>query len=65
MNVVINNNHSGANVSAQQVDDGNGGKNLMVQIDETLAYATGVGKSQLATTLINSGIGNARTPIAR
>lgn len=65
MHVVINNNHSGAEVSAQQVPDGRGGKSLIVQIDEALAYGVGTGKSQMATALQQSGIGNPRTPVAR
>lgn len=37
--MVINNNHSGSQVAAQEVSDGRGGRRLEVQVDEAFASA--------------------------
>lgn len=44
MQVIVNNNHSGANVTAQESPDGSGGRRLEVQIDEMVAGAVGRGR---------------------
>ncbi len=64
VNVQIINNHPTAQPSVQSTN-GRGGKSIIVQIDEALAYGVSTGRSQLATTMQQTGIGNPRTPITR
>jgi len=65
VNVQIINNHSGAQVSTQAAPDGRGGKSLIVQIDEAMAYGVSIGRSQTATALQQAGIAGPRTPVTR
>lgn len=68
VSIVVNNNHPAAQdaqFSSTSVPDGRGGKAIIVQIDEAMAYGVSIGRSQTATALQQSGIGNPRTPISR
>ena len=49
--VNVNNNHSGAEVSARQEPDGRGGRQLVVQVDEMTAAAVGRPGSKTAAAL--------------